>query len=126
MVEACDLVSEWALDPRLAVRLANVLNDWERESSIGAQVISGFRTRAEQEELGRRGRPTAPFSRSTHTTCPSTGADVSINGFVTRAMKASFGRIVVMNGLRWGGGSQVDDIGIPSDWNHVDLGARTT
>lgn len=29
-----------------------------------------------------------------------------------------------MNGLRWGGGGPVDDIGIPVDWNHLDLGPR--
>jgi len=41
-------------------------------------------------------------------------------------MKAIWGRIAVMNGLRWGGGSRtsVEQAGIPSDWPHVDLGPR--
>jgi len=87
-------------------------------------VLSGFRTVKEQNELIRRGRPAANPLVSTHTTCPATGVDFRINGFVTRLMKARFGRIVVLNGLRWGGGSPNDDVGIPSDWNHADLGPR--
>jgi len=30
-----------------------------------------------------------------------------------------------MNGLRWGGGGEVDSGGIPVDWQHADLGPRT-
>ena len=41
-------------------------------------------------------------------------------------MKAIWGRVAVMNGLRWGGGGAVDDGGIPLDWQHVDRGPRTT
>lgn len=103
-----------------------MIHDWEQQTRIGIQIISGFRTVAEQIELGRQGRPAADPSRSTHTTCPATGIDFRINGFVTTLMKARFGTIAVMNGLRWGGGSPVDpSTGIPSDWNHVDLGPRT-
>ena len=121
---SCEFQQEWALDTRLADRLDNVFADWERETRIPIRIISGFRSDAEQIELGRKGRPTAPVSRSTHTVCPAQGADIRISGFVTRLMKARFGRIAVMNGLRWGGGSPVDDVGIPSDWNHLDLGPR--
>ena len=39
-------------------------------------------------------------------------------------MKAIWGRVAVMNGLRWGGGGAVDDGGIPLDWAHVDRGPR--
>lgn len=42
----------------------------------------------------------------------------------TRIMKAIWGRIVTLNGLRWGGGGLVDDGGIPIDWQHVDRGPR--
>ncbi len=115
----------WSLSARLADRLFHVMIQWEQETRIPITVISGFRTRRQQEDLARSGRPTAPFSLSTHTVCPSEGADLKISTFVTTAMKAQFGRIVVMNGLRWGGGSAVDPkTGIPSDWQHVDTGPR--
>ena len=42
-----------------------------------------------------------------------------------RVKKAIWGRIAVMNGLRWGGGGPVDEGGIPLDWGHVDRGPRT-
>lgn len=89
------------------------------------EVISGFRSRAKQEELKRRGRPTAPFQLSTHTICPARGADLRVVGiFPSRNVKLHFGQAAFEEGLRWGGGSAVDQHGIPSDWNHVDLGPR--
>jgi len=115
----------WLLGPDLALRLARAMAVWELETRIPVAIISGHRTRAEQEQLRVEGRPAAPFELSTHTTCPSQGADIRINGFVTDAMKARWGRIVTEQGCRWGGGSAVDPTtGIPSDWNHVDLGPR--
>lgn len=87
-------------------------------------MISGYRTPEQQEELIREGRPAAPVELSTHTTCPATGADVRVATFPTDAIKATWGRIATEHGLRWGGGSPRDDRGIPSDWNHVDLGPR--
>ncbi len=39
-------------------------------------------------------------------------------------MIATWGRIATINGLRWGGGGQVDSGGIPVDWGHVDRGPR--
>jgi uncharacterized protein YcbK (DUF882 family) len=98
----------------------------ERETGRQVRIISGYRTVAEQRGLERQGRPTADPGVSTHTSCPATGVDLSLGFGVTRAEKATFGRIVVMHGLRWGGGSPVDDVGIPSDWNHVDVGPRRT
>lgn len=110
---------------QLALPLSRVLVQWETETSIGIEVISGHRTPLEQDRLRAQGRPTASNLTSTHLTCPATGADVTILSFVTSLMKARFGRIVIENGLRWGGGSKVDPTtGIPSDWNHVDTGPR--
>lgn len=40
--------------------------------------------------------------------------------------RVQFGLAANLAGLRWGGGSTVDDTGVPSDWNHLDLGPRTT
>lgn len=122
---SCRLSETWLLAPQLADRIDVLMDDWQRETRIAIGVLSGHRTRSEQEKLERDGRPTAPFDLSTHTTCPATGADMVIFGFVTTAMKATFGRIAVMNGLRWGGGGPADpETGIPVDWNHIDLGPR--
>lgn len=123
MVDACTLRAEpWSLHPELAERLAGTLDQAETETGISWRIISGYRSEQKQEELRRQGKPTAPPGCSTHTRCPSEGADVWPATLPTRALKATFGRIAVEHGLRWGGGSPVDDAGIPSDWNHVDLG----
>jgi len=122
---ACDLQRSWGLSPELARKISFVFLDWTAETRIGISILSGARTPREQEELIAQGRPAAPVGQSTHTTCPSQGADIRINGFVTNTMKIIFGRIVFMNGLRWGGGSPIDpETGIPSDWNHIDTGPR--
>ena len=94
------------------------------ETALPVDVISGFRTRAEQDRLRREGRPTAPDDRSTHRSCPATGVDVALGFLPTRVQKSIWGRIAVMNGLRWGGGGAVDEGGIPIDWQHVDAGPR--
>lgn len=41
-------------------------------------------------------------------------------------MKSIWGQWVMKSGLRWGGGSKLLETGLPSDWQHVDLGPRTT
>lgn len=99
--------------------------DWERETGRQVFIISGYRTAAEQRELKRRGRPTAPDSLSTHRSCPATGVDISFGyGGASGFEKAIWGRITLVNGLRWGGGGKVDQGGIPLDWQHVDRGPR--
>ena len=98
--------------------------DYFEETRGRVWIISGYRTRTEQFDLARRGRPTAPDDVSTHRSCPATGIDVSLGFAPTRVQKAIWGRIVTMNGLRWGGGGAVDDGGIPLDWGHVDRGPR--
>ena len=87
-------------------------------------IISGYRTKAEQQRLGRMGRPIADEEKSTHRTCPSTGMDISLGSWVPRDKKLFWGQLVELVGLRWGGGSKVDDHGIPSDWQHIDTGPR--
>lgn len=123
---ACSLGQDWGLSRELSFKLAAVMERWEEETRMGIHVLSGMRTRAEQEALIRAGAPAAPVELSTHTTCPSQGADLGFAAFVTTTMKGRFGLIVTENGLRWGGGSPVDpSTGIPSDWNHVDTGPRS-
>ncbi len=98
--------------------------DYFEETRHEVQIISGYRTAAEQHRLARKGRPAAPDSLSTHRSCPATGVDVSLGFGATRSMKAIWGRIATLNGLRWGGGGEVDDGGIPLDFGHVDRGPR--
>jgi len=107
-------------------RLILSADDYLQETRHQVKIISGWRSPQEQVVLGRRGRPTAPDAVSTHRSCPATGADISLGTAATRVQKAIWGRIVTMNGLRWGGGSRVtvEGAGIPSDWQHVDMGPR--
>lgn len=119
--DPCEISTRWKLDDRVAralVRMASRL-------PFGFRIISGHRTREEQLELARQGRPAAPDHLSTHRSCPATGVDIWPDVEPTRPVKATLGAAAMEQGLRWGGGSPVDDTGIPSDWNHFDLGPRT-
>lgn len=122
--DPCELAARWGVSQDLARRLFLSAEDFFFQTRARVWIISGYRTRAEQGDLRRRGRPTASDETSTHRTCPATGADVSIGVLPVRTQKHIWGRILFMNGLRWGGGSQIDENGIPSDWQHVDLGPR--
>lgn len=122
--DACDLAIRWTVDPDTMARLSLSAEDYFEETRGSVDIISGFRTKADQAALKRRGRPTAPDKLSTHRSCPATGVDVSLGFAPTRIQKAIWGRIVTFNGLRWGGGGAVDDGGIPLDWQHVDRGPR--
>ncbi len=101
---------------------------WRYEQAMGGlrvRIISGWRSASEQRRLGRQGRPTAPDALSTHRSCPATGVDVSLGVLPTGFMKVTWGRLVGIQGLRWGGGGAVDPESlIPLDWPHVDTGPR--
>lgn len=124
--DACQWAERWGIDYELAEKLVVAQRNFSLDvANIGFRIRSGFRSVEEQRELERAGRPTAPEDLSTHTSCPATGADLDLVGVaVTQVSKIHFGRSVVEAGLRWGGGSPVNEVGIPSDWNHVDLGPR--
>lgn len=122
--DACDLAGRWAVKETVMYRVVHAAGDFERETKRDVRIISGYRTAQEQASLDRQGRPTAPDDVSTHRSCPATGVDVSLGPFPTRVQKAIWGRVAVMNGLRWGGGGAVDEGGIPVDWGHVDDGPR--
>ena len=122
--DVCDLAMRWQVGLETMQRVALSAEEYFQETRARPQIISGYRTQAEQNALRRAGRPAAPDSLSTHRSCPATGVDVSLGAFPTRVQKAIWGRIVVMNGLRWGGGGEVDSGGIPVDWGHVDRGPR--
>jgi hypothetical protein len=118
--DSCELAGRWLISPTLAVRILDVA----KRVPFGLQIISGFRTAEEQQELIEKGVG-APVEVSTHCSCPATGADLWPTIAITDVVKAIFGANVVSSRLRWGGGSPVDpETGIPSDWNHVDLGPR--
>jgi len=96
-----------------------------KKAPFPIQIISGYRSPEKQRQLKYEGRPAAPVDLSTHTACPSQGADIWPGIAVTRVVQAQLGEAGVTSGLRWGGGSPVDpSTGIPSDWNHFDLGRR--
>jgi len=126
LIEAdpCALAARWGVEPGVLTRLVLSANDYFQETRGTVEIISGYRTAKQQVDLGRRGRPTAPDAVSTHRSCPATGVDVSLGILPVRVQKAIWGRIVTLNGLRWGGGGEVDGGGIPLDWQHVDLGPR--
>lgn len=113
------------LDPGFALRVARTIIEFDEETRTPISIISGHRTDAEQNQLIKQGRPAAPVGASNHTSCPATAVDLRISGIPVNVQKAILGRIAVFNGLRWGGGSPVDpETGIPSDWNHLDMGPR--
>lgn len=119
--DACELAFKWRVDVELAQRL--IL--FARLFPHPVQIVSGFRTRSQQaaEKDG------APIDVSTHTSCPATGADLQVIGWskptAPTEVRRAFGGAVQAAGLRWGGGSRVDpQTGLPTDWNHVDLGPR--
>ena len=122
--DACDLALRWGLDFRFAEKLLLSAQDFEAETRAAVTILSGYRTKAEQDRLRKRGRPAAPDGISTHRSCPATGADVSLGFAATTTIKHIWGRILFMNGLRFGGGSSLDDDLLPTDWQHVDAGPR--
>lgn len=122
--EAYRLVEDWrvALDIASRVAVMQVLFAYYSGGTFPV-VISGYRTEAEQATLIRQGRG-APDHLSTHRSWPATGLDLSIGRTPTYAEKALFGGLAQAVGLRWGGGSALDENGQPWDWNHVDGGPR--
>lgn len=125
---ACALAERWGVSLDVMQRVWESAADFERETGgRRVRIISGLRTREEQRRLGRMGRPTAPDNLSTHRSCPATGVDISLGFNASEFMKVTWGNIVLVNGLRWGGGGPVNpDNLIPLDWQHVDRGPRQT
>jgi len=120
-LDPCDVAMRWGISYELSERLSQGADRLE----FPVAIISGLRTAAQQEALRRGGRPTAPPAVSTHLSCPASGADLMPQIAVTNVVKARLGTEMTLAGLRWGGGSSPDpDTGIPSDWNHFDLGPR--
>jgi len=123
--DPCTIAERWTLVLELAQRLVAMAT----QIPFGLTIYSGFRTRDEQAALTAAGRPTAPPELSTHLACPAQGADVRMTlGAANLELQSRvlFGHAATMAGLRWGGGGPVNEqTGIPTDWNHLDLGPRT-
>lgn len=122
--QICEFASRWLITQDLANKIYQMAN----RLPFGLIMISGFRTKEQQEELREEGRPVAPDEFSTHRTCPATGADLWPDAEPTDLVKATFIKAGTEVGLRVGGGSPVRrvlDVELPEDWNHVDLGPRT-
>ena len=124
--DPCVLSGTWGVDQDVMSRVFRAAELYTNFTRPPVWIISGYRSRFQQLDLGRRGRPTAADDRSTHRTCPATGVDVSLGALPSTEKKLFWGQMVESNGLRWGGGSQRDGRGIPSDWRHVDSGPRSS
>jgi len=122
----CDLVQRWKVAPDTIHRLWLAAQDYFTQTARKVSIISGWRSAAEQRRLSRQGHPTAPDELSTHRSCPATGVDISLGTLPTTFLKVEWGRIALLYGLWWGGRGEVDDRGIPLDWQHVDTGRRTS
>lgn len=122
--DPCTISDRWGIDPELASRLVRMAD----QIPWGLVIFSGARTEAHQDSLRAEGRPTADNDKSTHLSCPATGADVRFAvgaANLERRSRIEFGRAAAIAGLRWGGGGRMDETGIiPLDWNHLDLGPR--
>lgn len=124
--DPCTLAERWGVDLDVMERVWRTAERFTAETGgIRVYIISGYRSRAEQRRLSRQGRPTAPDNLSTHRSCPATGVDISLGLLASEFMKAQWGSLALINGLRWGGGGPVDPQNlIPLDWRHVDVGPR--
>ena len=124
--DPCDLAQRWGVARDVMERVWNTASRFAVETGgIQVEIISGYRSAAEQRRLSRQGRPTAPDDRSTHRSCPATGVDISLGLFASEFMKVTWGNLAFREGLRWGGGGPVDPQNlIPLDWQHVDVGPR--
>lgn len=131
--EPCDIARQMGISIEFAVKVIVMADFFRAITGHSIEMISGYRSCAQQEALGRAGRPAAPCDVSTHTACPATGGDFRLPGLSdTDFLKMQFGSAALRAGLRWGGGSPERDVvvlgrvigRIPSDWNHLDLGRR--
>lgn len=118
------LATRWTVSVDLVRRVQMAAAGFFAETGRQVWIVSGWRSREQQKRLSRQGRPTAPDALSTHRSCPATGIDISLGARPSNFLKATWGRLTLVHGLRWGGGGAVTESGIPVDWQHVDVGPR--
>lgn len=117
----CEFAFRWRISHELALKLL----DFQAIFPHPVQIVSGWRSAEEQANTAGGARD----DLSTHRSCPATGADLQVIGWMKtnapRQIKALFKSAAETAGMRVGGGSSRDpETGLPSDWNHVDLGPR--
>jgi len=122
--DPCELAAMWQVDERTMKRVVIAADLFLMQTRSPVWIISGYRTRQEQAFLQRGGRPAAPDGVSTHRSCPASGVDISLGTLPSLGHKLLWGTLIRIQGMRWGGGSKVDDEGVPLDWQHADLGPR--
>lgn len=139
----CDFAARWTLRLDVAAAALSLARAILANSQLRAliasaeaiKIISGYRTEDEQDSIRNSGSTTtvAPRGMSTHTSCPATGFDLRIEGWMGQpgsdrieaiGLWKAIGEIGQRMGLRWGGGSRLTQYGIPLDYNHFDLGPR--
>lgn len=122
--DPCTLAERWVVSETTMRRAVQAANLHFERTGAAVSIISGFRTDVEQNALRRSGRPAADNDLSTHLSCPATGIDVSLGFAPSRFEIVTWGEIAMTQGLRWGGGGKVNEVGVPIDWQHVDRGPR--
>lgn len=122
--DCCALAQKWGVSIEVLVRVILAAIKFRGRLGRTVYIISGHRSAREQQTLRDQGRPAAADQLSNHRTFPATAIDVAFSGApLSDSEKRIWGELVQEAGLRWGGGSPVV-AGIPSDWQHVDLGPR--
>lgn len=117
--------SRWGLSGAIANKALAFGQCFTELTGSTLWIISGYRTQEEQAYLReRQGSMAAPEGRSTHTTSPATGFDIGFDFEPPKEHKAILGTCARCVGLRWGGGSSIDEDGFPIDWKHFDGGPR--
>ncbi len=96
----CDLAKNWRIHPKVAEKVFTAAMLFEIEARVlgkmgkpKVRIISGYRTKAEQDALRESGRPAARDDLSTHRSCPATGVDISLGPFPSLEQKISWGRL---------------------------------
>jgi len=128
--DPCELATRWGVSETTMRRVVSAADRYAERTGKPVEIVSGFRTDAQQDALRRSGRPAARNDRSTHLSCPATGVDVRLGFAPSNFEIVTWGEIAMTQGLRWGGGGKVTKpvpgfpAGIPVDWQHVDRGPR--
>lgn len=120
-----DFIARWGIREDIAHKALELGSCFRIATGRELYIISGYRSPEKQRELRAQGRPAADPALSNHTVYPALAFDVDAFPDPTKEQKLLLGQCGLCIGLRWGGGSRLDDNGIPTDWNHFDLGPRS-
>ena len=117
--------SQWGLAESTANKALALGQCFTELTGAALWIISGHRTEEEQRKLqSDPDSMAAPVNVSTHTVFPATGFDIGFDFDPPEGHKGILGTCARCVGLRWGGGSPIDDKGFPVDFRHFDEGRR--